>query len=84
MTDRVGKTLAAGLVAASLWATPLTLTTSSMQQDQQHYTLTSTVAAAKEMASGSGSRVNKDPESLLRLGLPIKNKEVRHDPILFL
>jgi len=30
------------------------------------------------MASGSGSRVNKDPESLLRLGLPIpKDKEVR-------
>jgi len=34
-------------------------------------------AMAKEMASGSGSRVNKDPESLLRLGLPINNKEVR-------
>jgi hypothetical protein len=31
---------------------------------------------AKEMASGSGSRVNKDAESLLRLGLPIKDKEV--------
>lgn len=37
----------------------------------------STIASAKEMASGTGSRVNKDPESLLRLGLPIKNKEVR-------
>lgn len=36
------------------------------------------VANAKEMASGSGSRVNKDPESLLRYGLPIpKDKEVR-------
>jgi hypothetical protein len=35
------------------------------------------VANAKEMASGSGSRVNKDPESLLRYGLPIQNKEVR-------
>lgn len=34
-------------------------------------------AAAKEMASGSGSRVNKDPESLLRYGLPIANKDVR-------
>jgi len=34
-------------------------------------------AVAKEMASGTGSRVNKDPESLLRYGLPIKNKEVR-------
>jgi hypothetical protein len=29
------------------------------------------------MASGSGSRVNKDAESLLRYGLPIQNKEVR-------
>lgn len=39
---------------------------------------TSVVADAKEMASGSGSRVNKDPESLLRLGLPIpKDKELR-------
>ena len=35
------------------------------------------VANAKEMASGSGSRVNKDAESLLRYGLPINNKEVR-------
>jgi hypothetical protein len=34
-------------------------------------------AFAKEMASGSGSRVNKDAESLLRYGLPIQNKEVR-------
>lgn len=40
--------------------------------------VTNTVSvSAKEMASGSGSRVNKDAESLLRLGLPIKNKEVR-------
>jgi hypothetical protein len=36
-------------------------------------------ASAKEMASGSGSRVNKDPESLLRYGLPIQSKEVRAD-----
>ena len=33
-------------------------------------------AQAKEMASGTGSRVNKDAESLLRYGLPINNKEV--------
>ena len=33
---------------------------------------------AKEMASGSGSRVNKDAESLLRYGLPINCKEVRN------
>jgi hypothetical protein len=43
-----------------------------MQQIQS-----SVMADAKEMASGSGSRVNKDAESLLRLGLPIpKAKEV--------
>ena len=34
------------------------------------------VASAKDKASATGSRVNKDPESLLRLGLPINNKEV--------
>lgn len=35
------------------------------------------VSYAKEMASGSGARVNKDADSLLRYGLPIQNKEVR-------
>jgi hypothetical protein len=34
-------------------------------------------ASAKEMASGSGTRVNKDPESLLRWALPIDNKDAR-------
>ena len=34
------------------------------------------VADAQDKASATGSRVNKDAESLLRLGLPIKNKEV--------
>ena len=34
-------------------------------------------AIAKELASGSGSRVNKDPRSLLRLGLPSQPKELR-------
>lgn len=33
--------------------------------------------SAKELASGSGSKVNKDPLSLLRLGLPDQPKEVR-------
>ena len=33
--------------------------------------------SAKELASGSGSKVNKDPLSLLRLGLPNQPKEVR-------
>jgi len=35
------------------------------------------IVQAVEKASGSGSRVNKDAESLLRYGLPINNKEVR-------
>jgi len=34
-------------------------------------------AQARELASGSGSKVNKDPLSLLRLGLPGQPKEVR-------
>jgi len=34
-------------------------------------------ALAKELASGSGSRVNKDAESLLRYGLPGVTKEAR-------
>ncbi len=34
------------------------------------------VAGAKDKASATGSRVNKDAESLLRLGLPINSKEV--------
>ena len=37
----------------------------------------SVVASAKDKASATGSRVNKDAESLLRLGLPINSKEVR-------
>jgi len=32
---------------------------------------------ARELASGSGSKVNKDPLSLLRLGLPNQPKELR-------
>jgi cyclophilin family peptidyl-prolyl cis-trans isomerase len=35
-----------------------------------------TSAHAKELSSGSGSRVNKDPESLLRYGLPMQPKEM--------
>merc|ERR1712087_1079731 len=34
-------------------------------------------AFAKELASGSGSKVNKDPQSLLRLALPKQGKEIR-------
>jgi len=36
------------------------------------------IAQAKEMASGSGARVNKDADSLLRYGLPINCKQVRN------
>ncbi|GMI37058.1 hypothetical protein TrRE_jg132 [Triparma retinervis] len=36
-----------------------------------HFVLNQPLAVAKELASGSGSRVNKDPSSLLRYGLPI-------------
>ena len=32
---------------------------------------------ARELASGSGSKVNKDPNSLLRLGLPNQPKALR-------
>ena len=34
-------------------------------------------ASARELASGSGSKVNKDPNSLLRLGLPGIPKEMQ-------
>jgi hypothetical protein len=64
------KAVASALLAATLWSSPapnlpfMTTQPSSM------------VANAKEMASGTGSRVNKDAESLLRYGLPINNNEV--------
>ena len=59
--------VAAAVLSVTIWSTP-NLPFLPPQQMQ---------AVAKELASGSGSRVNKDPESLLRLGLPISNKEVR-------
>ena len=65
--DVIGKAVCSGLVAASIWAAPVSVPLFDMQQP---------VAVAKEMASASGSRVNKDADSLLRYGLPIKNKEV--------
>ncbi|KAL7558925.1 hypothetical protein ACA910_015502 [Epithemia clementina (nom. ined.)] len=72
------KVLLSGFLAASLWSMPV-----GVPDQANHPCLpfslssTSTVANAKEMASASGSRVNKDPDSLLRYALPIKNKEVR-------
>jgi hypothetical protein len=75
MFDAMKKLTLTTMMVTSIWGT-----TSSWLPQQQYETLVpfsySTVASAKEMASGSGSRVNKDPESLLRYGLPIQNKEV--------
>jgi hypothetical protein len=74
--------VAALFVAGALWAAPAA--TSQWQAPfpglgTVNLNPIATVASAKEMASGSGSRVNKDPESLLRYGLPINNKEVSTD-----
>lgn len=66
----VSKAFAAALVASALWAAPAAITPTNVPSP------INSLAQAKEMASGSGSRVNKDPESLLRYGLPINNKEV--------
>jgi len=70
--------LSAGMMAALLWSSPVAMLQTNNQNNIMIENIrTSIVADAKEMASGSGSRVNKDAESLLRYGLPIKNKEVR-------
>lgn len=67
-------------LAAVLWAAPATMAgnVASTFPDvaSSNDVIASSVAMAKEKASGSGTRVNKDPESLLRYGLPINNKEV--------
>lgn len=67
-------------LAAALWAAPATMagpmTSHFPNIASGNDVIASSVASAKEMASGSGTRVNKDPESLLRYGLPIDNKEV--------
>jgi len=72
-----GMALAAALwVAPATMAGPLSSTFPDYVANNNNNMILSSIANAKEMASGSGTRVNKDPESLLRLGLPIKNKEV--------
>ena len=70
-------------LAAALWVAPATMAgplssafPNYVANNNNNIMISSSIANAKEMASGSGTRVNKDPESLLRLGLPIKNKEV--------
>lgn len=74
--NQIGKMLATGMVTASLWAAPAMVQDSFVGMDSPQI-FSSSVANAKQMASASGSRVNKDPESLLRYGLPINSKEVR-------
>jgi len=69
------QTLATAALTASLWTAPAFLASNTDMMPS--FISTETTAVAKEMASGSGARVNKDPESLLRYGLPIKSKEVR-------
>lgn len=65
-------------LATALWTAPATLAgQASHFPSFGNDVVASSVASAKEMASGTGSRVNKDAESLLRYGLPIDNKEVR-------
>lgn len=66
-------------LAAALWVAPATIAGPVISHFPGNNVIASSVASAKEMASGSGTRVNKDPESLLRYGLPINNKEVRLD-----
>lgn len=66
-------------LAAALWVAPATIAGPVTSHFPGNNVIASSVASAKEMASGSGTRVNKDPESLLRYGLPINNKEVRFD-----
>lgn len=77
--QQLNKLFATGLVTASLWAAPAMINNVDIPgADGPHpMMVTSSVANAKQMASASGSRVNKDPESLLRYGLPINSKEVR-------
>lgn len=65
-------------LAAALWVAPATMAgpMTNFPGASDNSVIASSIASAKEMASGSGTRVNKDPESLLRYGLPINNKEV--------
>ena len=69
--------LSGAVLATALWTAPATLAGQNTHFPSfANDVVTSSVASAKELASGSGSRVNKDAESLLRYGLPINNKEV--------
>ncbi len=75
----LGKMVATTAITVSMWGAPSLVAEHifSNTDGSHHQVVSSFVASAKEMASGTGSRVNKDADSLLRLGLPIQNKEVR-------
>ena len=68
------KAVVSGVLAATLWSLPAMNVPLPFPHHQGGAPVMT--AQAKEMASGTGSRVNKDAESLLRYGLPINNKEV--------
>ena len=70
--DHIGQAMTAAAFAASIWASPASMM-GPLAEQNSFFSNSASTAMAKEMASGSGSRVNKDPESLLRLGLPIPN-----------
>lgn len=74
--DVIGKACATAAMTAFLWGIPGVVTEQVITHNLPLPVQTSTIANAKDKASATGSRVNKDAESLLRLGLPIKNKEV--------
>jgi len=69
---------ATAAMSAFLWASPAMLAdqASTHQFPFSDFVEQHVVASAKDKASATGSRVNKDAESLLRLGLPINSKEV--------
>ena len=79
INDFMAQMGATAALSMALWGAPTALISSSVggHQSMMPPMIEQVFAAnAKEKASGSGSRVNKDAESLLRYGLPIKNKEV--------
>jgi len=74
-------------MSALLWGSPTMLAEQASTHQYQfpfglndvieHNVMANAGGGAQDKASATGSRVNKDPESLLRLGLPINNKQVR-------
>ena len=81
----LAKAAATACMTAFLWGSPTVMVQqmdSSNMMGVPPAVIEQTMASAVEKASGSGSRVNKDADSLLRYALPIKNKEVRtHTPL---